>query len=276
VVLFTFVPLAIAILSSVSRDRENPGQVPQGSFVGLDNYGRLFGDPDFLQVLTNTAVFVLATVSISVPLALGFALAANRAMRGIAPVRTAFFYPTFLPMVGAGAMWLFLYNLNFGLVNDGLQALGLARQNWLGSEGLALPAIAAMTIWREASYFMIFYLAGLQTLPADVIEAAAIDGARSWQSLRHVVLPLLRPTSLFVTTTAFILSFQTYDQIAVMTKDGGPDNATNMLLFNARLEFGYGHYDLANAQTVLLVVILFVFTALNYVLSERSTTYLGG
>ncbi len=275
IVTFTLLPVVIAIVSSLTHDREFPGSIAEGTFVGLRNYERLFADPDFLRVLSNTTVFVVSVVGISVPLALFMALALNRAMIGVGPLRSAAAYPTFLPMVGAGAMWLFLYNLNFGLVNDVLGRFGIPAQNWLGDPELALPAIAVMTVWRMSSCFMIFYLAGLQALPRDVVEAASVDGAGVWQTLRRVTVPLLRPTTLFVTITAFVVAFQTYDQVAVMTKDGGPANATNMLLFNARLSFGYGYYDQANAQTVLLVIVLFAFTAFYYLYSERRTTYLG-
>jgi sn-glycerol 3-phosphate transport system permease protein len=275
VVVFTFIPVVMALVSSLTRHRENPGPIPAGTFMGLDNYGRLLETPAFQQVLVNTVVFVVVTVGVSVPLALGFALALNRVVRGVGYLRTSIAYPTFLPMVGAGAMWLFLYNLNFGLVNDLMRLFGVERQNWLGDPHLALPAIMVMTIWRFSSYFMIFYLAGLQSVPSELIDASQVDGAGWWQSVRHVVVPLLRPVTLFVTITALIFSFQTYDQIAVMTKDGGPANATNMLLFNARLEFAFGRYDLANAQTVMLVIILFAFTGFYYLNAERRTTYLG-
>lgn len=275
VVAFTFVPVAMALVSSLTRHREIPGSIPPGTFVGLDNYQRLLTTPEFHQVLVNTTTFVTVTVGASVPLALAFALALDRMVWGAGTLRTSIAYPTFLPMVGAGAMWLFLYNLNFGLVNDLIGFVGIPPQNWLGNPSLALPAIMVMTIWRLSSYFMIFYLAGMQSLPRELVEAAEVDGASGWQSIRHIVVPLLRPVTVFVTITALIFSFQTYDQIAVMTKDGGPANATNMLLFNARLEFSFGRYDLANAQTVMLVLMLFAVTGVYYLRAERRTTYLG-
>jgi sn-glycerol 3-phosphate transport system permease protein len=275
VLLFTFVPVGIALVSSLTRHREIAGSIPAGTFVGLDNYTRLFTDPSFQRVLLNTVGFVVVTVGVSVPMALGFALLLERIGHATGAIRSAIVYPTFLPMVGAGAMWLFLYNLNFGLINDFVGLFGIPRQNWLGDPKLALPAITVMTIWRFSSYFMIFYLAGLQSLPLSLVEAAQVDGAGFWQSTRHIIVPLLRPITLFVTITAVIFSFQTYDQIAVMTNDGGPSNATNMLLFNTRLEFSFGHYDLANAQTVLMILLLFAITGIYYLRSERRTTYLG-
>ncbi len=171
-------------------------------------------------------------------------------------------------MVSAGAIWLFIYNRNFGLANDLVNLVGLDKQNWLGTPQWAMTALIIMTVWKQASYYMIFFLAGLQSLPGDVLEAGKLDGAGGWRSTLYLTLPLLRNTILFVLVTALAAAFQTYDQIAALTKDGGPNNSTNLLLFNARIDFSNGDYDRANAQSVLLVITLLLLALIAYWLAE--------
>jgi sn-glycerol 3-phosphate transport system permease protein len=239
-------------------------------FVALDNYLVLVSDDTFHRVLGNTVMFLVGTVPISVVLALALALVVNRTLRGIGLLRGAFFHPTVLPMVSAAAIWLFLYQPNFGLVNQALRLLGLGSPNWLGDPNLVLPALMLMAVWKQTGYFMLFYLAGLQNLPTDVFEAAALDGASRWQQLRHVTIPLLSGTTLFVTTIAAASSMQMVDQLYIMTQ-GGPDNASNLLLFHIyETAFRFQNVGQANALTVILVGLLLVFTIANFRLSERT------
>lgn len=244
-------------------------------FVGAENYVSLLQDETFRRVFGNTVLFLLGTVPASVVLALALALLVNRKLRGIGLVRSAFFYPTVLPMVSAAAIWLFLYQPNFGLVNQALRLLGLGAPNWLGDSSLVLPALMAMAIWKQTGYFMLFYLAGLQNLPHDVFEAAALDGASRWQQLRHLTIPLLSGTTLFVTTIAAAGSMQMVDQLYIMTQ-GGPDNASNLLLFHIyETAFRFQNQGEANAMTVILVALLLIFTVANFLVSERRAYYEG-
>lgn len=238
-------------------------------FVGLENYRLLAGDDTFRQVFGNTLLFLVGTVPASLALALLLALALNRRLRAIGLLRSAFFYPTILPMVSAAAIWLFLYTPNFGLLNQGLRALGLGAPNWLGDTHLVLPALMVMAIWKQTGYFMLFYLAGLQNLPEEVFEAATLDGASRWQQIRFVTIPLLAPVTLFVTTIAAVGSMQMVDQLYIMTQ-GGPDNASNLLLFHIyETAFRFRNLGQANAMTVTLVGIMLLFTVTNFVLAER-------
>jgi sn-glycerol 3-phosphate transport system permease protein len=242
-------------------------------FVGLDNFLTLLVDDTFHRVLANTVLFLLGTVPTSVVLALALALVVNTTLRGIGLLRGAFFHPTVLPMVSAAAIWLFLYQPNFGLVNQALRLVGLGSPNWLGDANLVLPALMLMAVWKQTGYFMLFYLAGLQNLPPDVFEAAALDGASRWQQLRYMTIPLLSATTLFVTTVAAAGSMQMVDQLYIMTQ-GGPDNASNLLLFHIyETAFRFQNVGQANALTVILVALLLVFTVTNLRFSERRAHY---
>ncbi len=246
-------------------------KVPQ--FAGLGNYADLFTTSSFHDVLFNTLVYVVVTVPVSVFLALVLALVLNRKFRALGLYRLAFFYPTVLPMVSAATIWLFMYTPGYGLVNVFIEAFHIPSQNWLGSGNLALIALMILGIWKQTGYFMIFYLAGLQGLPHEVFEAADLDGASTIQATRYLTVPLLMGTTLFVTTIAVINAFETVDQIYIMT-GGGPVNATNMLLFNLwQTLFSYLDVGKASAISVILIVVLLVFTVLNFVYTERRATY---
>jgi sn-glycerol 3-phosphate transport system permease protein len=248
-------------------------QSPDRAFLGLGNYVALFSQPLFWQVLGNTALFSLATVPISVVLALAFALLLNGKLSLLGLWRTALFYPTVLPMISGAAIWIFLYVPSYGLIDRVLTLLGGAEINWLGTGGLALPAVIVTTIWKQAGYYMIFFLAGLQGLSADVLEASQLDGASYLRALRHIILPLLMPTTVFVTTIALVASVQAVDQVYLMTQ-GGPDNATNVVLY-LLYQVAFSNWDTgqAAALTVLLMVALFAISWLNYRSLDRYSHY---
>ncbi|MGB8647045.1 MAG: sugar ABC transporter permease [Anaerolineae bacterium] len=246
-------------------------KVPQ--FNGLGNFLTLAQDPTFRQVIGNTFLYVVVTVPVSVFLALVLAILLNRKFRALGFYRLAFFYPTVLPMVSAATIWLFMYTPGYGLVNLLLQVFHIPSQNWLGEANLALIAFMILGVWKQTGYFMIFYLAGIQGLPHEIFEAAELDGAGAVSQARHLTLPLLMGTTLFVTTIAVVNAFETVDQIYIMT-GGGPVNATNMLLFHL-WETLFNFYDTgqASALSVILIGVLLVFTVTNYIYGERRATY---
>lgn len=270
VALFTAWPTLLALYQSFFRQQLIIAKYRDPVFYGLGNYIRLFGDERFLQVLRNTALYVAGTVPLSIVLGFLFALLVNRQVRGTALARLAFFHPTILPMVSAATIWMFFFTPDYGLFNSALYTLGYrGPQNWAGNPNLALPAVMIVALWKNAGYYMIFYLAGLQNLPVDVFEAAALDGASGWQTLWRITFPLLRRTTLFVSTIAFIGAFQTVDHIFVVTK-GGPSQASAVLMFNLWQErFESQDVGSSAAITVVLVVCLLAFTVTNFVLSER-------
>lgn len=267
---FTVWPTILAFYQSFFRQRLNILKFRDPTFIGLENYADLFTDDRFLRVLRNTAMYVAVTVPASVFLAFFLALLVNRKLRAMGVARLAFFYPAMIPLVSAATVWLFFFTPDYGLFNSALRFLGYdGPQNWTGNPSLALWTVMIVVIWKNSGFFMIFYLAGLQSLPVDVFEAAAIDGANSWQSLWRVAFPLLRRTTLFVTTVAFIGAFRDIDHIFVLTK-GGPSQASSVLLYHLwSVRFENSDVGQAAAITMILIVVLLVFTISNFVASER-------
>jgi len=201
------------------------------AFVGLENYAVMAADEVFWKSLANNLWYALATVPVSIALAILMALWVNSAMRGRTWLRMAFFTPTVLPMIAVANIWLFFYTPQYGLLEQLTGALGLASRNWLGDPSTALACVSVVAIWKEAGFFMIFYLAALQSIPPSLAEAAALEGASRGYYFRRVVFPLLMPTTLFVMVNAVINSFRLVDHIVVMTR-GGPNNATSLLLYH--------------------------------------------
>jgi len=269
-VTFTYYPILFSLRLSLYQASAT---VPRPTFVGLDNYAHLWADPIFRQVLENSALFLLGTVPVTVALALALAMLLNRTHVLTTPFRTAFFYPTLLPLVGAAAIWLFVFTPGYGLIDVYLHGLVGGGVNWLGSPTLALPAVMILTIWKNAGYYMLFYLAGLQTIPTELFEAGRIEGASWWQQFRAITWPLLGPTTLFVLVIASIGAFQSVDQIWLMT-GGGPDNRTNLLLFYVYL-VAFQFFDLGRAATltVFLLGVLMAIAAVSFGFLERRIHY---
>jgi sn-glycerol 3-phosphate transport system permease protein len=236
---------------------------PKGSrpphFVGLDNFASLLDDPVFWTALRNNFVYAAATIPASVIIALLMALAVNTRLPGRPLLRMAYFTPTMLPMIAVANIWLFFFTPDYGLFDSIVGIFGLGRHNWLGDSSTALPAMIVVAVWKEAGFFMIFYLAALQAMPPDLREAAALEGSSRWNFFRRVTLPLLMPTTLFVLVNAVINAFRLVDHVVVMTR-GGPDNATTLLLYYI-YETGFRFWDTAMAAT-LTVVLLALLAAL--------------
>ncbi len=259
---FTYLPLAMAAVLSLVRWNV---LTPEPAFVGLDNYRTLAADPLFWLVLRNNALYALGTIPPTMALALGIALLVNQPLGRVRAVyRIGLFYPTMVPMVAAAMLWVWLFNPGIGLVNHYLGYLGVPRVEWLYDRHWALPAIIIMSIWKHFGYFMLIFLAGLQSIPGELYEAAAIEGASPWRRLRHVTLPLLGPALLFVFVVAIISSFQVFDQVYVMTQ-GGPADQTNVLIFYI-WQHAFRFWDLGMAATLttlfvagLLLTVLLVF-----------------
>jgi sn-glycerol 3-phosphate transport system permease protein len=270
-VLFTHYPtIATLIDSFYSTPRGRRPQV----FVGLDQYQRMFlDDPVFMQVLWNNFLYALVTIPLSIGIALVMALWVNERLAGRSFLRMAYFTPTVLPMVAAANIWLFFYTPGFGLLNQILSLFGVGDVNFLGSTETVLWSVMAVTVWKEAGFFMIFYLAALQSIPPSLKEAAKLEGASEWYYVRRVVLPLLAPTTLFVLVNAVIGAFRVVDHIVAMT-GGGPNNASSLLLFYI-YETGFRFWDTgyAAALTVVLLAILVTVSVLQVTVLDRRIHY---
>jgi len=262
---FTAGPVISSLYFSVtdikSRDLRSPFAV---GLVGLENYAHVFADDRFRQAAFNTAYFVV----IGVPLTLGIALAAALALNtGITKFRTLFrvgyYTPVVTSIVAVAVVWRFLLREDVGLVNTILGWVGINGPDWLGSTTWAMPSLIVMASWRNFGTAMIIFLAGLQSVPVMLHEAAAIDGANNWQRFRHITVPLLRPTILFVTVTTGIGYLQFFEEPFVMTLGGPLDSTLSMSMFTYQ-QFGFGNYGFASATSYVLFVIIICLTAVQF------------
>lgn len=275
VFIFTIWPTAQTALGSLYRPPLTVRQEQQ--FVGLQNYVDLFDPsrstrPDissvFPRILGNTLLFTAATTVVSVPLAFLFALLLNRRLRGLALWRFSLFYPSLLPLVGAASIWAFIYADNIGLANTVIRSLGGTGTKWIGLQGMTLISVIIVIIWKQTGYFMIFYLAGLQSIPRDIYEAADLEGANSWQVIRYITLPLLQRTTLFVLVIAVTYGFQMVEQLQALGQ-GGPNDSSNMLLYYIFQKFSEPrNWGYINAITMILLLILMIFTVTNFYFFE--------
>jgi multiple sugar transport system permease protein len=226
---------------------QNLGTELKPVFAGLGNYRRLMSDGRFWQSLTNSLQFTLVSVTIELTLGLAIALVLHQSFRGRGIVRTIAILPWALPTALMALAWTWIFNDEFGLLNDLLQRLGLIKLgiNWLGDPTLAMGAIIVADVWKTTPFVSILLLAGLQSIPDDLYEAHAIDGATPWQSFRAITLPLLLPQILIATLFRVAQAFGMFDLVAVMT-GGGPAGSTEMVslyiyaIVMRYLDFGYG------------------------------------
>lgn len=242
-------------------------------WVGLENYQVMLDDPVFWKALTNNLWFAGATIPLSIGLALTMALWVNERIAGRTFLRMAYFTPTVLPMIAVANIWLFFYTPQYGLLEQVGSALGFGSHNWLGSPSTALGAVTLVAVWKEAGFFMIFYLAALQSLNPSLREAAAIEGASRWYFFRRVQWPLLMPTTLFVLINCVINAFRMVDHLFVLTR-GGPDNASTLLLYHL-YEVGFNFWDTgyASALTMVIIVVLVGATLLQFFVLDRRVHY---
>jgi sn-glycerol 3-phosphate transport system permease protein len=242
-------------------------------WIGGDHYQAMVDDPVFWQSLSNNAVFAVGTIPTSMALALAMALLVNTRLRGRAFLRLSYFTPTILPMIAVANIWLFFYTPGYGLLEQVTGLFGLPSHNWLGSRDTALACLIVVTVWKEAGFFMIFYLAALQAIAPVLAEAASIEGAGRWYFFRRVTFPLLMPTTLFVLVNAVINSFRLVDHVVVMTR-GGPDNASSLLLYYIYdVAFKFWDTGYAAALTMVLLVILASVAIGQFLLLDRRIHY---
>lgn len=239
-------------------------------YVGLENFQFMLEDEVFWQVVWNNAIYAVGTIPISIALAILMAIWVNGKLRLKSLTRMCYFTPTILPMIAVANIWLFFYTPEIGLLDQVSSVFGFGSHNWLGDPDTVLGCIIAITIWKEAGFFMIFYLAALQTLPPELEEAAYLEGASRWYYFRRVMFPLLMPTTLFVLINAVINSFKLVDHLFILTK-GGPDNASSLLLYYI-YEVAFSFLDQAYASTLtvaLLIVLALIAVGQFFFLDKR-------
>lgn len=243
-------------------------------FVGFENYIELFQDELFWKSLYNTAFFAVGSVGLGLFMSLTLALLLNNPIRGISIYRTIFFLPSLMPIVAASILWMWMYSGEGGIINSGLEAIGIDGPAWLADPAWAKPALIIMAAW-SAGHAMVIFLAGLQDVPMSLYEAAVIDGANWWQRLRHVTLPTISPVIFFNVIMGLIGGFQVFTQAFVITDgSGAPEHAT---LFYVLQLYNVGFNDLrmgyACAMAWVLFLVILGLTLLAMRLSRRWVSY---
>lgn len=257
-IVFLAIPLVFSLyLSFTDWHDPNPGRA---QFIGLENYEFLTGDRRFWNAMQNSAYFTLLSVPLGMAVSLLVALVMNQKLKGVYIFRTLFFMPVISSWVAVSVVWITLLDPNAGILNYVLTQLGLPKVNWLGEPASAMPSIVIITIWKGLGFQMVIWLAGLQAIPQELIEAAAIDGASRWQSFWRVTLPLLAPTTFFLAVTGVIGAFQVFSPMYVITQ-GGPRGSTDVVVYRIYLrafeEFDFGY---AASQAWVLFAVIFTLT----------------
>jgi len=254
IVVFVLWPMLDAVRMSFT----DAGLIGGGDWVGMENYTSLADDDRFLNALKNTGVYALVATPVSVVLALALAVALDRRIAGRGFFRTAFFLPFVASLSITAIAWSFLFDPLVGSVTAWLDAVGIPTGNGVRDPSLAMPAVIFVGIWRNVGFFMVMFLAGLQSIPKEMKEAAILDGASAWARFRNVTLPLLSNTTMFVTIIAAIFSFQAFDQMYVMT-GGGPFFRTETLVMLIYRR-GFENFDMGSATAISWVLVLIVLT----------------
>jgi len=248
---------------------------PAKPWVGLDNYSRLKDDPYFRKALYNTFIYTIFSVPCTMVGGLLIALLLNQAIRGRAIFRTVFFLPVITPLVVAALIWKWVYNADFGLANYYLMKFHIISDPvlWLSDPDMAMPSVIVMTVWKGVGFAMVIYLAGLQAIPGDFYEAAALDGATGWNRFRFITWPLLSPTTLFLVVTLTIASFQGFDIVKIMTQ-GGPITSTMIYVYYIYEQaFQYFRLGKASAAVVVFFGLILLLTLGQWLAFRRRVQY---
>jgi multiple sugar transport system permease protein len=239
----------------------------QHPFVGLQNYADLLADPRFRDAITNTTIFAVVTVVISVMLSLGLAalLARGAALGGL--YETLYFLPAITPMVPVTLAWRWILDYKYGVLNYLLSLVGIPAQPWLATEKLTMAAVILVTVWKVLGYNMMIFLVGIRGIPAVYFEAAAVDGANAWSQFWRITMPLLTPVTLFVTVMTTINSYNVFTQVYVLASDvqGAPGKLVRVLVYDI-FENGFRFYKMgyASAEGVVLFLIVLVLTLIQF------------
>ena len=268
---FTIYPIIKSIINSFQK--VNLGKQTY-KFIGLKNYIKVFNDKTFHVVLENTFLFALIVIPLS--MVIGFCLASlvKKEQRGVGFARALIYYPNIAPTIGFATVWTYLLTPTVGLIAKLSMALGLPAMDYLNDPQYAIFTIMVVYLWREAGFVMIFYTSGLQNISQEYYEAARIDGASAWTTLRKITLPLVKPTTVFVLTCTMANSFKMVDLIVTMTTKGGPNNATNVLMHHIyQTAFAYWDIGQASVLTVVMLAFMLVVSMVQFVGMDRKTHY---
>ncbi len=263
--IFVFVPIVYSLWMSFHEWRG----IDLPKFIGLENFVEIASDEVFWIALKNTLMYAAGVIPFSMGLGLLAALGLNVAVPGRTFLRTIYFIPVVVSAVVVGTLAAWIFNDNYGIVNATLRQVGLGRVNWLSSPQTAMLTLIMSTIWIRLGFCMVVYLAGLQGIPKDYLDAAHVDGATAWQRFRMIIFPLLRPSTFLLLILNVIYSFEAFDLVYVMT-GGGPGYSTTVLpVYIYESAFELGRYGYANALGLILMVIILAFTLLQWRLNQQ-------
>lgn len=266
---FTFLPLIITLyLSFTDWD-----MMSDPRFVGLANYTRLFSNKFFRRAVVNTTKFTLGIVPSQIMLAILTAVLLNSKIKFRALFRGIYYLPVIVPITVAAIIWMFIFSPSFGILNYFLGKIGISKIGWLSDPKWALNALMILAVWQNFGYFTVMFLAGLQSIPVELYEAAELDGAGKWDRFWKITMPLLSPTTLLVTIMSVIGGFQVY-QTVVLTTNGGPANSTSVIVFELyRNAFDYFDMGYASAMAFVLFLFLFILTMIQFKVSAKRVHY---
>ncbi len=268
--IFTFFPILAAFgLCFVKWDFANPME-----FVGARNFLKLFQDDGFQVAFWNTLYFTAVSIPLTIAGALGLAMLLHQKLKGMKFFRTVYFFPYFSSMVAVAVVWNMLYHPTMGPINNVLRLIGVHHPpEWMTSVVWVMPAIILMSVWKQVGYYMVIYLAGLQAIPEPLYEAARIDGANPWQKFRYITLPMLSPSTFFVSVLLVINSFKVFDQIIIMS-DGTPGRAMYVLVYYIYYQaFQLFKFGYASAIAMVMFLVVLVVTFIQFKFEDKWVNY---
>ena len=256
--LFTFYPLVLALYGSVSDWNILTDEM---RFVGAQYFGELVGDPFFLQTLRNTAVYLIVQVPLSIVLGLFVATLLNQRLPGWNLFRAIYFLPVVVPIVVLAIIWRWMLSTSTGIVNYGLGQFGVAPIPWLTSQFWAMPSIALMKVWTDVGFYAVIFLAALQGMPGEVVDAARVDGATDWQAFWHVKVPMLNPVLVFSIVMGTLWAMQVFAEPLLMTEGGPAGASTSTMLYLYRQGFDFSRLGFASAGGIVIAGLILILVA---------------
>lgn len=256
--------LAAPMIWSIWLSFNTGGLIDKAKFVGMDNWGRMFANEELVKSLKNTGIYVVIAITVVFTLALTLAGLLNSNKRGQNFFKVALYFPLLVPPIMAGMIFFFLTHYDMGIINLALQATGHAKLNFLGENPNAMLTIVSLEVWRGLGFWVLFFLAGLQGIPSDLIDAAKIDGAGPARRFRKISIPTLRPLLLFAVIIALIFNFQLFDSVQVLTKGGPVLGTSSVVWFIYKRMFAFQDIGLAYATSVALLIVVVTLTIFAY------------
>ena len=264
----TFIFIVLPIFCSFALSFTDWDLLNEIKFIGIDNYKAVLTQPIFFQILINTLVYAISTTIFAVIIPLIIASIINSKIRGSEAFKTIYFLPFITPAVVIAIVWAWIFDPNIGGVN----AILKTNLTWLYDTRLAMPVLIFVSVWKLIGYNVVLFLTGFSAIPQNLYEAAKIDGAGGSKCFWHITLPLLKPTTYFVTLVTAISSFQVFDLIFVMT-EGGPQNSTNVIVYSI-YKYAFEYFDVGKscALAYILFLVIFILTLLQYKFSDKKNS----